>query len=182
MGTVTPANDEPGRFLAADMLPPRATAGDSSSYSLPRGTCPSCESGDVAHLVIGMPTGPEEWGSGPAWVEWVGCVHPGHDRRCQSCGHTWTAADSSSLTFEDLASLMAHAEVDTFGDLEGWISAEYEHDAWVDTAGRDLEIGFGRRSVVLAFPMSEDDFWSALDEMHDEVSDELEQGQDNPRA
>lgn len=134
------------------------------------------------HLVIGIPTGREEWGSGPEWVERVGCVHPGHDRRCQSCGHTWTAAETSGLTFEDLASLVAQAEVHAVSDLAEWISAEYEHDAWVDTVGRDFEVGFGRRSVVLAFPIGEGDFWAALDELHDEVSDELERGEGGARG
>ncbi len=25
----------------------------------------------------------------PAWVESVGCVHPGHNRECRRCGHEW---------------------------------------------------------------------------------------------
>lgn len=53
-----------------------------------RGTCPRCGSGEVVHLVIGMP-GPSGDVGGPEWVRWVGCVHPGHDRECRSCGATW---------------------------------------------------------------------------------------------
>ena len=28
--------------------------------------------------------------STPAWVEWVGCLHPGYNRQCRRCGSTWT--------------------------------------------------------------------------------------------
>ena len=38
-----------------------------------------------------MPATPEEFGSGPDWVSWVGCIHPGFDRSCADCGHTWDA-------------------------------------------------------------------------------------------
>ena len=27
--------------------------------------------------------------TGPDWVSWVGCVHPGFDRSCAECGLTW---------------------------------------------------------------------------------------------
>jgi hypothetical protein len=59
-------------------------------YALPRGTCPRCGSGDVRHLMIGMPAHPQSMDSTPRWVEWVGCMHPGHDRECDGCGLDWT--------------------------------------------------------------------------------------------
>jgi hypothetical protein len=59
-------------------------------YDLPRGTCPECGSGDVRHLMIGMPADPESMDSTPTWVEWVVCLHPGHDRECDHCGLDWT--------------------------------------------------------------------------------------------
>ena len=59
-------------------------------YDLPRGTCPRCGSGDVRHLMIGDPTHPESMDITPNWVEWVGCIHPGHDRECDGCGLDWT--------------------------------------------------------------------------------------------
>lgn len=63
---------------------------DAVPYVVPRGSCPACGSGEVIHLVIGMPANPEAWGSGPDWVRWVGCVHPGWDRECAQCGHRST--------------------------------------------------------------------------------------------
>ncbi|HEY0903363.1 MAG TPA: hypothetical protein VGE14_05685 [Marmoricola sp.] len=57
---------------------------------LARGVCPRCGSGEVFHLLIGMPSSPEAWGSGPDWLHWVGCVHPGHERECGACGHFWS--------------------------------------------------------------------------------------------
>ncbi|KQV78080.1 hypothetical protein ASC64_03625 [Nocardioides sp. Root122] len=61
-------------------------------YDAVRGTCPRCGSADVLHLVIGMPAARDDVGGGPDWVRWVGCVHPGHDRECRSCGAHWVAA------------------------------------------------------------------------------------------
>ena len=36
-----------------------------------------------------MPARPEDQGIGPEWVSWVGCIHPGYNRSCDDCGHTW---------------------------------------------------------------------------------------------
>ena len=58
-------------------------------HAVERGTCPRCGSSDVVHLVIGMPASSDDVDSGPAWVRWVGCVHPGHDRECRSCDARW---------------------------------------------------------------------------------------------
>ena len=72
--------------------PPETWDGEPAPpYDVPRGTCPRCGSDQVVHLVIGMPATPEEFGSGPDWVSWVGCIHPGFDRSCADCGHTWDA-------------------------------------------------------------------------------------------
>ena len=54
-----------------------------------RGTCPSCGSGEVTHLAIGMPDAEAFDEDVPEWVERVGCIHPGYDRSCASCGATW---------------------------------------------------------------------------------------------
>lgn len=69
------------------MLPPGGA--EQSPYDLPRGTCPTCGSDDVIHLVIGMPSGPDVMDGDAEWVHWVGCVHPGYNRECRSCGVTW---------------------------------------------------------------------------------------------
>ena len=65
--------------------------GDIAPYDVPRGTCPSCGSAEVTHLIIGMPMGPPEDLGDPPWVSWVGCLHPGYNRRCSACDHTWDA-------------------------------------------------------------------------------------------
>lgn len=66
-----------------------------------RGTCPRCGSGEVAHLVIGMPAGPDVMQDGPEWEVWVGCVHPGHDRECRACGVVWTSVATTVDVAED---------------------------------------------------------------------------------
>ena len=75
------------------LLPPELDGHEVAPYSRPRGTCPRCGSGDVNHLVIGMPALPESMDSTPDWVEWVGCIHPGHDRECDGCGLAWSGTD-----------------------------------------------------------------------------------------
>ncbi len=73
------------------MLPPDELDGQEvEPYDLPRGTCPRCGSGNVRHLIVGLPAGPEPMNSTPDWVDWLGCVHPGHDRQCDQCGLTWS--------------------------------------------------------------------------------------------
>lgn len=73
------------------MLPPSEDQ-VTEPYDRPRGTCPSCGDQHVRHLVIGYMAGPPATGGTPDWVSWVGCVHPGYDRTCDACGHTWTAS------------------------------------------------------------------------------------------
>jgi hypothetical protein len=78
------------------MSPPDEFAGDAvESYDSPRGTCPRCGGGEVRHLIIGLPAGPEPMSRTPTWVDWVGCSHPGHDRECDTCGLLWGLADQS---------------------------------------------------------------------------------------
>ena len=60
-------------------------------YAVPRGSCPRCGSGEIEHLVVGLPAGPDDHESESSWVSWVGCVHPGYDRICHGCGQTWVS-------------------------------------------------------------------------------------------
>ncbi len=76
------------------MLPPDDL--ERAPYGIPRGVCPTCGSGDVTHLVVGMPSGPLVMDGDPDWVQWVGCVHPGFDRECGSCGATWSSRPVSA--------------------------------------------------------------------------------------
>ena len=52
-----------------------------------RGVCPACGSGDVTHILIGMPAGPPDY----PWIELAGCVVGDgmSTRRCENCGHAW---------------------------------------------------------------------------------------------
>jgi hypothetical protein len=79
--------------MRAMLMPPELAGRGVEPYDVPRGTCPRCGSGDVRHLVIGMPALPESMSATPDWVEWVGCLHPGHDRECDACGLDWTVED-----------------------------------------------------------------------------------------
>ena len=53
----------------------------------------SAGAGAVKHLVIGYFEHPEAMETTPAWVEWVGCMHPGYHRECRGCGLTWSDYD-----------------------------------------------------------------------------------------
>lgn len=75
-----------------------ADADGAELYDVPRGTCPDCGGGLVRHQVIGLPAIPVQMINTPPWVDWVGCMHPGYDRICEECGHTWTAEDPGQAT------------------------------------------------------------------------------------
>lgn len=139
-------------------------------YDAPRGTCPRCASPEVVHLVIGMPIGPEEWGNGPEWVHWVGCMHPGYSRRCEACNATWDDSPEVDRAYLSVAALIEQAGVDSLKDLADWISEDYDLDAWLERHGETLEIGFQRHSVRIKLPVGIVDFWDALDDLHDEAA------------
>ncbi|WP_424327073.1 phospholipase D-like domain-containing protein [Gordonia sp. (in: high G+C Gram-positive bacteria)] len=69
------------------------------AYSTPRGTCPECGSGQIAHYLLGMPD-PTILPTLPEWVTLGGCcIGPDVvDRRCEGCGHEWTAEGTSTET------------------------------------------------------------------------------------
>lgn len=59
----------------------------------PRDSCPVCGSGQVTHIVLGMP-GPLEVATAPPWVDFAGCiVHSDEDRACDACGHRWVSPE-----------------------------------------------------------------------------------------
>ena len=76
----------PGEFGTSDLEP----------YEVTRGACPRCGGTEVRHLIIGLPAGPEDMESTPEWIDWVGCVHPGFNRECESCQLTWTFDGSNT--------------------------------------------------------------------------------------
>ena len=63
--------------MRAMLMPPELAGRGVEPYDVPRGTCPRCGSGDVRHLVIGMPALPESMSATPDWVEWWGACTPG---------------------------------------------------------------------------------------------------------
>lgn len=71
------------------MLPPWDC--EPAPYDCPRGTCPACGSGEVNHLILGMPADSSDSPQDPAWLLWAGCDHPGYNRVCRSCAATWTS-------------------------------------------------------------------------------------------
>lgn len=154
-----------------DMGPP--TDETSMDYTVPRGSCPMCSSAEVEHLVIGMPAHPDNFGSGPTWLRWVGCMHPGYSRRCVSCEATWTDLEGIGPAYLDVGSLLTNAAARS-EDLAGWISEEFELDAWTFMDEEGLHIGFVHMGVLIEFPIGIDDFWETLDELHDEVAEQLE--------
>ena len=162
-------------FVAGDVLPPDA----GPTYEVPRGTCPSCGSGDVTHLMIGMPARPADVGSGPDWIEWVGCMHPGYTRRCESCEQVWTEHPELGPAFVDLGSLMAHASASSLQDLGDWVSQSCEMDAWAQIDHGVLVIGFLTSGTGIEFPISITSFWETVDELHDEVELEIESIEDD---
>lgn len=58
-----------------------------------RGRCPRCGSGEVVHLLAGMPTEPPSPDIVPPWVRMIGCSPKPWDRCCEDCKHTWRGAD-----------------------------------------------------------------------------------------
>ena len=85
--------------MAAMMLPPDGREPlRPARYDVPRGTCPRCGTDQVVHLVIGMPSQSDDARIEPTWATWIGCRHPGFDRSCAECGHTW---DSGLETDDD---------------------------------------------------------------------------------
>ena len=76
-------------MISPQILPPvTGDRNEAVAYEVPRGTCPRCGTDQIVHLVIGMPTSADVM-TGPDWVSWVGCIHPGFDRSCADCGLTW---------------------------------------------------------------------------------------------
>lgn len=62
-----------------------------------RGTCPRCGSGEVTHVMFGMPAF-EDYEQSPPWVEFAGCVVEGaRARYCDDCGHGWDPPDEEGV-------------------------------------------------------------------------------------
>ncbi|TWE12961.1 hypothetical protein [Rudaeicoccus suwonensis] len=79
-------------------------------YDVPRGTCRSCGSGDVTHILAGMPVYPCPVVDYPEWAHHVGCSYPGYVRECESCGEQWSLNGDDQRFEQFLAELPADTE------------------------------------------------------------------------
>ncbi|MGF9755054.1 hypothetical protein AAII07_07615 [Microvirga sp. 0TCS3.31] len=94
-------------------------------------------------------------------------------RRCAE-SHATLTGERELEEFADLATLMSAADATTLEQLSDWISEDYELDAEALPDGRQLTVRFGTRGVGFEFPIGVGAFWEMLDDLHDEVSDDLE--------
>ena len=144
-----------------------------ASYEQPRGACPRCRSGNVRHLVTGMPSGPNA-GADPDWVARVGSVHPGYDRECLDCGLSWTGGvgDVVLNTFGDLLAL---CDATTGYELAEWVTGKIELDAFYDEQLGERIIGIHSCGTSLEFPMTLWVFWDIIRDLEDGAKARLEE-------
>jgi ribosomal protein S27AE len=138
-----------------------------------RGTCPRCGSGDVIHVVLGMPA-PFEVESAPPWVEFAGCVLVGEPttRRCDRCGAGWDPAPgegAGELTVHNVEELLAATETASLEELAEVSSEDYELDVELVPSAAELEIRVHRVGITVPFPFDLDDFWEAIDDANEEA-------------
>jgi rRNA maturation protein Nop10 len=138
-----------------------------------RGTCPRCGSGDVIHVVHGMPAPFElEWA--PQWVEFAGCVVDGEltTRRCDHCGARWNpsgGAGAGELTVHNVEELLTATETTSLEELAEVSSEDYELDVDLVPSAAELEIRGRRVGITLPFPFDLEDFWEAIDDANEEA-------------
>jgi len=64
-------------------------------------------------------------------------------------------------------------------ELADWISGETELDTFIDTENAEPEtliVGFAHGGITIEFPCTLAQFWETVDEVHDQIVDELEEG------
>jgi hypothetical protein len=138
-----------------------------------RGTCPRCGSGDVIHVVLGMPA-PFEVASAPPWVEFAGCVVDGEPstRRCDRCGADWNPTPgegAGELTVHNVEELLAATETASLEELAEVSSEDYDPDVELVPSAAKLEIRVHRVGITVSFPFDLDDFWEAIDDANEEA-------------
>lgn len=154
--------------LTGESEPPTGS-GRVPPYDVPHGTCPRCGSGEVIHVLAGLPVGPV---GTPSSVAWVGCMPPGHDRECEGCGLRWRSAEAGDVRINSLEEFMVLRGAADEEELSDLLSADLELDVLVDTdyalAG-ELLLVIGRHGVTLPFPSTLRVVQEALDDLEDEV-------------
>lgn len=152
----------------ADMMDPWSAA-PASSYDVPRGSCPRCGSGEVTHVLAGLPVGPVET---PSWVAWVGCMPPGHTRECGQCRLLWVHAAEGDALVRDLGELTELLGAADLDDLGGLLSERLELDAFLpadDQPEGELLLRIQNYGVSLQLPTSLGEVREALDDLEEEV-------------
>ena len=144
----------------------------------PRGTCPFCESGQVYHQVLGMPT-VDMVESAPPWVSF-GCVVVGHDRLCGHCGETWTRGVEDGHWVHDVEGLLGYFLADSLDELSEILmnSFDYATEPWFDeeNAAEGMIIPvLETRGVELEFPMTVEQFLQELEILEDELLERWEE-------
>lgn len=153
------------------MLPPKE-AGPQVSHMFSRGTCPRCGAADVFHLVIGLLPGPLPPET-PDWFVPVGCVHPGYERECRSCGLEWTpTADGRSVHLGGFVDLLRYAGVNTSEEFTEWLRLRLRPDTGIDWDGDTPVLRVGHRGLALEFPTTLVEFWESAAELVDAVEDD----------
>ncbi|HEY1135010.1 MAG TPA: hypothetical protein VGE77_10560 [Nocardioides sp.] len=140
--------------------------------ALTRDTCRRCDSTEVIHLVMGMPT-PEAEETTPEWVHFGGCVgEPGQpDRRCETCGAAWTtdeetptwAAAKLALGLRDDAEFLPFV-----AERIGW-EFHIEEFPTDHEQGAVLRVEHGIDHADITFPTDVDQIAMALLDLRDVV-------------
>jgi hypothetical protein len=138
-----------------------------------RGKCPRCGSGDVVHVVYGVP-GPFEVASAPPWVMFAGCVVIGEPltRRCDNCGAGWNPTHGGGvgeLTVHNVEELLAVTETTSLEELAEVSSEDYDLDLDLVPSAAELEIRVHRVGITLPFPFDLEEFWDAIDDANEEA-------------
>ena len=69
---------------------------------------------------------------------------------------------------------MSTAGATTLEDLGDWISEDYELDAEARIDHDTLVVRMGIQGVGIHFPITAEEFWESVDDLHDEMSAALE--------
>jgi hypothetical protein len=122
----------------------------------------------VVHLVVGLPPGPRA--TGPDWVVSVGGALPGYERECRACGYTWTPGrGGQGALFRGFFDLLAYAGVGTSQELAQWLGSRLAPDVAFDWDESVPVVWFSRTALPLGFPMTDAEFWEAVQLAHDAV-------------
>ncbi len=89
----------------------------------------------------------------PEWVDWVGCCHPGFDRRCPDCGWTWTAStnENAGVTLQVGEKIASKGRILTVTDLD-LTTLEKMRPCLIDIVAAGTTITYGELIDALDLP------------------------------